>query len=201
MSANVLLSLALCVAIGSIPRAALAADVESPKDITKAKAMALHVCAVLQEQAERRESSGHSAGSAARAFAVKAGLSDTETEAMLGVAARMRSRVQPLDDRARAIIQAAKQKYPGGLLPPGTSPPPLPPELVELQRQRDSIVAEAVRELDGELKPAGLAKLHTYLSEKMLQKRLRTLPVQTPNEIGPPGEPAQVDSRRKETAR
>jgi hypothetical protein len=68
---------------------------------------------------------------------------------------------------------------------------------VELQRQRDGIVAEAVRELDGELGSGGLAKLHAHLNATMLQKRKRDLPVQVPREIGPPGEPVQPDSLRK----
>ncbi len=201
MYVNVLLSLTLCVAAVGIPRAAWASDIEGSPDLTRAKAMVLNVCMVLQEQAERRERDGHPAGLLARAIAVEARLNDAETEALLGVVSRLRSRVRPLDDRASAIIQAARQKYPEGLLPPGTQPAPLPPELADLQRQRDSFVAEAIRELDGELGLSGMVKFDTFLATEMRRRRLQKLPLQTPNEIGPPGEPSQADSLRKETAR
>ncbi len=201
MYVNVLLSLTLCVAAASVPLPALASDVEDSQDLTRAKAMVLNVCMVLQEQAERLERDGRPAGLLSRAIAIEARLNDTETEALLGVVSRLRARVRPLDDRASAIIQAARQKHPEGLLPSGTQPDPLPPELADLQRQRDSFVAEAIRELDGELGLSGTVKFNTFLATEMRRGRLQKLPLQTPNEIGPPGEPVQADSLRKEAAR
>lgn len=178
-----------------------AAELQPPKDLAQAKGMALHVTAALQRQAERLESQGRPAGLLGRAFAIKAGLTDDEAEALGRVAARMRDLVAPLDQRAREIILAARQKYPGGRLAPGETPPPPPPELAVLQRQRDAIVEQAVRDLDRELGPTGAAKLNSHLEKTMLSKRPAHLPVRVPAQIGPSDVPVANDSWRKEKAR
>ncbi|MGE5487132.1 MAG: hypothetical protein ACM3ZB_04835 [bacterium] len=195
MPANVRLCIAVAVVVAA-QNVALAA--EPSTDLDRAKAMALQVCMALQEQAQRSEQEGRPARFLPRAFAASAGLNDSEAGVMVSVAARMRSQVQPLDDRAQAIIQAVRAKYPGGRLQPGTVPPPLPAELAELQRQRNAIVEQAVRELDRELGPAGRAKLNSHLEERMRQKAFKRLPVQSPDQIGPSGSPVEPEPMRRE---
>jgi|GEM_PF-3308792 len=165
---------------------------------SRAQAMALHVTAALQALAERRAGEGRPAPELARSLAVKAGLKGAQAEALGRVAARMNARVAPLDERARAIIQAAREKHPGGKLPAGVKPPPPPPELSELQRQRDALVRESVEELKRELGPAAVAKLSGYMSRSMLKAGPGRSIVRTPEEIGGRSAAGQVAAPGKE---
>ncbi len=177
------------------------ADAPAQDKVARAKGIALHVCIMLNEQAGRMEREGRPAGSLAKALALKAGLNNTETTALQTVALRMGSQVAPLDQRARELIQEARQKYPGGRLAPGTPSPTPPAELAVLQRQRDTIVAQAVLELDRELGSAGVAKLVDYMNKAETSNSLRSLPVRMPNQIGPAGNPVRPISPEKELER
>jgi len=175
-----------------------AQDKGSSMDLSWAKAMALHVTMALQQQAEKLEREGHAGSTLGRAFAREAGLDEAEAESMGRVATRMRAQVEPLDQRAQEIIQAARQQYPGGRLQPGEIPPAPPAELADLQNQRDAAVRQAVRDLERELGPAGLARLESHLKRTMLREGTSSMIVPSPSDIGPPGEPARPDSSRGE---
>lgn len=172
------------------------ASAQTPPEINRAKAIALQVCVAMQEQAERQQREGKPAPSLVRVFAAQAGLSAAETETLDRVTATLRNRVTPLDLRARAIIQAARAKYPGGRLPQGVTPPEPPAELAELQRQREADVGAAVQELDRELGPAGRNKFQEYM-ERTFLKQIKSFPVQTPLDIGLPGNPAGSHSSKR----
>ncbi len=177
---------------------AIAQEALSPTQLARAKALALEMCVALQEQADRIErQDGQSSGSLRQSFALKAGLDGSEADAMVRAAARLRAKVGPLDERAHAIIRAARRKFPGGRLEPGVTPPPPPPELIDLQHSRDAAVEQAVQELDRELGPAGLAKLNTYLTEQMLKKNPGGSTVRIPG-AGTAGRGAMPDSPRRE---
>ena len=170
-------------------------------DARRAQAMALHVTSVLQAMAEKREQEGQPAGAISRSVAVKAGLDSAQADALGRVAARMRTQVAPLDERARTIIQAAHDRYPGGRLPPGVQPPPPPPELHELQLQRDALVEQALQELERELGPAAMTKLSNCVSQSMTTFTPRQRIVPTPAQIGPTGPPIQPSSPSRGAAK
>ena len=144
-------------------RVALGQPAGSPAELARTKATALELCVALQQQADLLEEQGQPSGFLRRSLGLRAGLDDAQQEVLLRVAARLRARVTPLDQKAQTIIQAARQKYPGGRLQPGELPPPLPRELVVLQQQRDMWVDQAVQELDQELGSGGVQKLTDYL--------------------------------------
>lgn len=187
-------TLYLCVtglaALATLSPMRAANDAASEK-ADRAKGMALQIAIVLHEQADRMTREGKSAGSLARSLADKAGLDDTQAAALRAVALRLRSQVGPLDERARQLIQEARQKFPGGRLPPGATPPPPPPELTGLQHQRNAAVAQAVKELDRDLGPEGAAKLVDYMNKAEKDKSIFSVPVRTPNQIGPFGVPVK----------
>lgn len=200
-TANVLSVLVLSATLAMVvPARAAAADPTpaAPVDSRRAKAMALHVTAALQAMAEKREREGQPIVAPSRSFAAKAGLDSAQADALGRVAARMSSRVAPLDERAKAIIQAARERYPGGRLPPGVKPPPPPPELHELQLQHDALVEQAVQELEGELGPAAMTKLSSYMSKSMTTGTPGKRIVMTPEQIGPPGRLIQSNSPSRE---
>jgi hypothetical protein len=117
------------------------------------------------------------------------------------VSARLNARAAPLDERARTIIQAARQRYPGGRLPPGVRPPLPPPELYDLQRQRDALVEQAAQELEAELGPAAMTRLSGYVSKSLSTGAARQRIVRTPGEIGSPGPRIQSGSPAQEGTR
>ena len=121
-----------------------AANDSASEKADRAKGMALQIAIVLDEQADRMTREGKSAGSLARSLADKAGLDDTQAATLRAVVLRLRTQVGPLDERARELIQEARQKFPGGRLPAGVTPPPPPPELAGLQRQRDTADRKSV---------------------------------------------------------
>jgi hypothetical protein len=180
---------------------ALAADpvpsVSAPANLPQAYAMALQATARLQARADRLRAEGKPAGNAHRMFAIRAGLNNSESDSLDRVAARLRMQLKPLDDRAVAVIQASRAKFPGGRLPKGVAPPPPPAELGELQRQRDGFLRQAVRDLEGELGTAGYAKLGAHLKESMLQGAPGRRTVRTPDDIGPRVQPVAPGSAKK----
>jgi hypothetical protein len=150
---------------------------------------------------EKREREGQPAGAISRSVAVKAGLDSAQADALGRVAARMSTRVAPLDERAKAIIQAAHERYPGGRLPPGVKPPPPPPELHQLQLQRDVLVEQALQELEGELGPAAMTKLSGYVGKSMTTGSSSKRIVPAPSQIGPPGPPIGSNPAKREGAK
>ena len=201
-TARVLSLLVLSAALAAVfPAKAADPAPAAPVDARRAQAMALHVTAILQAMAEKREREGQPAGISSRSIAVKAGLDNAQADAVGRVAARMSARVAPLDERARAIIQAAHERYPGGRLPAGVLPPPPPPELHELQLQRDALVEQALQELEGELGPAAMTKLSNCVGQSMTTFTPRQRIVAAPAQIGPTGPPVQPSSPSREVAR
>jgi hypothetical protein len=55
--------------------------------------------------------------------------------------------VSELDRRAKALIDEARAKVPGGKLEPGQLPPPPPSQLKEMQKERDAMVEAAYNRL------------------------------------------------------
>jgi hypothetical protein len=190
MRQNPYLSVAVLMALAALSPMRAAGETNAEK-ADRAKGMALQIAIVLHEQADRKSREGKPAGSLARSLADRAGLDDTQAATLSTVALRLRSHVAPLDERARQIIQEARQRFPGGRLPPGVAPPPPPPELADLQRQRNAAVAQAVVELDRDLGPAASAKLVEYMTKAEEEKSFYSVPVRSPNQIGPPGEPVR----------
>lgn len=158
----------------------------SREDLLRAKGMMLKVCIALEEQAESMQRAGRAPGSLASAVGISAGMDEAETHALRSAAGRLRATLQPLDLQARAIIPAARQKYPGGKIPRGTAPPTPPAELLELQRRHDDAVRAAALQLDADLGQASAAKLEDHVREILESKKLRSLTPRTPLDIGAP---------------
>lgn len=65
-------------------------------------------------------------------------LPDNQIRALDEIAASCLQEVDELDARARSIIEAARARYPGGVIPRGQHLPPVPPELPVMQQQRNA---------------------------------------------------------------
>jgi hypothetical protein len=83
-------------------------------------------------------------------------------------------KVDALDTRARQIIEEAHRKYPNGYLLPGQPIPPPPPELNELQSQKERLTEDTIQRLHDRLGPEAFQRLQQYAEAKVAPHLKRT---------------------------
>lgn len=101
-----------------------------------------HVVAVRQ-QAEAEELQGRDARSLRSIFREKADLSEVQAHLLDGIATDCVREVAAQDARAQVIISAFKARFPPGRLPLGVKLPPPPPELTQMQEERNAMILRA----------------------------------------------------------
>jgi hypothetical protein len=101
-----------------------------------------HVVAV-KEQAEAEERQGKDASSLRSLFRERADLSEVQAHLLNAIATDCVREVAAQDARAQVIINAFKIRFPPGRLPPGVKLPAPPPELKQMQEERDAIILRA----------------------------------------------------------
>jgi hypothetical protein len=74
-----------------------------------------------------------------QAFLKDAGLDEPKARVLDEIAATTLQEVDRQDERARAIIEAFRARYPGGVVPRGEPLPPPPPELKAMQAKRNAM--------------------------------------------------------------
>jgi hypothetical protein len=72
-------------------------------------------------------------------FQREAGLTKVEADALRQTANEFQSQIEPIDGQANDIIYKLRSAYPSGQIPSGVQVPPPPPELTQLQEQRNQI--------------------------------------------------------------
>ena len=129
------------------PKAALQPAQEQPQRIPPPpqvvySALFHHVVAV-KEQAEAEERQGKDASSLRSLFREKADLSEVQAHLLNAIATDCVREVAVQDSRAQEIINAFRLRFPPGKLPPGVKLPPAPPELAQMQEERDAMILRA----------------------------------------------------------
>ena|SRR5437588_4888386 len=102
-----------------------------------------HHLSFLKQKAEEFEKLGKGKSILLQRFREDAGLNDAQFQQLLLVALDCERRVAEQDKKAMVIINRMKAPYPDGKLPAGEAPPPLPPELITMQQERDAIILRA----------------------------------------------------------
>ena len=69
-----------------------------------------------------------------------AGLTEAQNAVLLKTAVDCTRQVDSLDARAKTIIAGFRAQFPNGQVPPGKALPPPPPELLQLQKDRDTTI-------------------------------------------------------------
>lgn len=69
-----------------------------------------------------------------------AGLTDTQNAVLLKTAVDCTRQVDTLDARAKTLIASFRAQFPNGQIPQGKTLPPPPPELLQLQKDRDATI-------------------------------------------------------------
>ena len=101
-----------------------------------------HVTGVIQ-QADETQRQGKDASSLRALFRDKANLSDVQARDLDRIATDCVREVAVQDALAQQIIGAFKARFPPGRLPAGVKLPPPPPELKQMQEERDAMILRA----------------------------------------------------------
>jgi hypothetical protein len=106
---------------------------------------------VLHQKADAQEKKGRDGAPYRQLFQLNTQLSDSQARRLVEIAEDCVVRVAAVDAKAREIILAFRAVHPPGSFVPGEPLPPPPPELLELQRERDALVLAARDELHADL--------------------------------------------------
>lgn len=104
------------------------------------------------------------------------GLTATEHEALRTVALKNAQTVKQFDNRAKAIIQAERAKYPNGRVPMGAKLPTPPDSLVQLNQQREDATAADIATLKTVLDAPAVSKIDNYI-QTVFAKNITTNPL------------------------
>jgi hypothetical protein len=88
--------------------------------------------------------------------------SDTEYAAVRATALRLEAELKEQDTKAKAIIDATRARYPKELRST-TTLPPVSPELVQLQKERDAMIEHEIENLKTAIGPKQASKLDAFL--------------------------------------
>ena len=142
------------LAAGTVPGLGVAADTATSLNDTSDSALVVYHfirgAALLSRQAVALDKENGSGKDLRAAFANTIGLTHVDASAVLALASQFDAEFSDLDNRAAGIIAKAKsQRTPDGLIPPP------PPELRNLQDQKDALVASLEFEANGQTKALG----------------------------------------------
>lgn len=73
----------------------------------------------------------------------EASLNEAQARTLEAIASACQKEVALQDERARGIIGAFRDRFPGGKIPQGAVLPPPPPELFAMSKERDAIILRA----------------------------------------------------------
>jgi hypothetical protein len=134
-----------------------------------------------------------------RWYEQQAGLNHLQNEAFKSVSSACLAEVERLDDQAEEIIRQVRTQY-----PPGQTKqlPPVPAELLELQKKRDAAILKYRDELMAQLGGDASVRFRKFVEDK-IQPNIRVLtPGQSQELTPPPGKevPTFVDPKTPITA-
>lgn len=175
--------LAVCISVAAVSAVALGGKTRSetsvrravPASQTLAVEMPEHVpymflfhhLVFLKQKADELGQKGRGKSALLKRFQEDAKLTDGQFQALFQVASDCERQVAEQDDKAMAVINAMKASHPDGKLPAGEGPPPLPPELITMQQERDAIVLRARDRLHQTLGEEGFARLNTFVQSRI----------------------------------
>jgi hypothetical protein len=93
-------------------------------------------------------------------FQRKVGFTSAQFGTVRQAAVKLESDLKPKDAQAKVIIDAFHAKYPPGKV---TTLPPPPPELAQLQQEREQLIEQDVSDLKSQLGPEASAKMDAFL--------------------------------------
>jgi hypothetical protein len=116
----------------------------------------------LDRAAAARDRQGKDGSGLRNHYQNELGFTDAQFDAVRQAGLRLESELKQQDAKAKAVIDAVRAQHPR-VLKSAADLPPVPPELVELQKGRNDLIDQEVDHLKTELGPAAAAKLDNYL--------------------------------------
>jgi hypothetical protein len=96
-------------------------------------------------------------------YQLRLGLSDQESSHLKRVSAEATTALDAMEQRAAAIINEERAKYPGGKLLSRDSLPRPPAELAQLQQERDNLTRTHIQSLNTVFSSAAFGKLDNWI--------------------------------------
>jgi len=152
-----------------------------------------HVVA-LKERASEVERTGRDGAKLRSHYKDRLTLKDSQSRALDSVAAEVDREVSRLDAKAKRLIDEMHSRYPGGVVPEGERLPPPPPELKELQRQRDYAVMRGRLRLKTALGEQGFQQVEDFVKMNFARD-VRPVPVAPRRATPPPQGQARGQNR------
>lgn len=106
-----------------------------------------HYLVAVKEQADELERSGIDAASLRYSHRNGANLSDEQNQILHEIASACVREVAQQDMRAQKLIEKYKAQFPGGKVPKGEKLRPPPPELSQMQEERNAMILRAKERL------------------------------------------------------
>jgi hypothetical protein len=125
-----------------------------------------HDVAQLNRMADNAAREGNDQPSLRTLVARRARLNDNDAQTLKRIALQCESDVAALDAKAQVIILRFRAQFPYGIATQGMPLPPPPPELRDLQRQRDSIILSARDSLRAALGEEAFLKLDSFMKRQ-----------------------------------
>lgn len=117
----------------------------------------------LAKRAEELTQQGGNASGLTDYYQKQVPLSPAEANILAAAAALFQQDIGAHDERAQKVIKAFRERYKGERFSAANPIPPPPPELKDLQRERDTLIARHVDSLQHALRPAAAARLESFL--------------------------------------
>lgn len=135
-----------------------------------------HHLSFLNQKAAELDKKGKGKSTLLLRFRQDAGLSDAQFQQLLQVALDCERQIAEEDKKAEAIINSVKARYPEGRIPEGQAPPPLPPELLTMQQERDAAVLRPRDRVRTALGEKAFADLDAFVQSHIAPKVERVSP-------------------------
>jgi hypothetical protein len=136
-----------------------------------------HHIRVIKEQAEENERQSGRKSALPSRFMEEASLNDNQFQMLKTVALDCEQQVQVFDKKAQVIIEAARARFPGGVIPQGQELPPPPPELLSLQREHDALILRCRDRVRASLGEQEFVRFKQFVQRRIVSN----LRIETPN--------------------
>ncbi|MBI4751815.1 MAG: hypothetical protein HY774_25305 [Acidobacteria bacterium] len=113
-----------------------------------------------------------------------AGLTDAQNAVLLKTAVDCTRQVNSLDARAKTIIASFRAQFPNGQVPQGKTLPPPPPELLQLQKDRDATILRFRDQLRTAFGEAAFARFDAFVQGNIGSKMTVSRPVPSTHSTG-----------------
>ncbi len=119
------------------------------------------------QKADELEKEGKDGSQHRFMFKRRAGLSESQAQVFDQVTRDCQQELAKQDAKAQAVIAEFRKQYPIGKLPDGVTLPPLPPELAQLQQERDTIILRARDRLHGAFGDQEFARFDSFVQSRI----------------------------------